>query len=269
MFAPATALTALLLYVGWVRTRAFYGYFGVNSGALGLSPQDYILRSADVGLGAVVLLALAAGVLLALDWLLAFLLNRAEGRRWGRWARPALATVGAALTLAGLSSVTAEASVAATPPLTSAVLIAMGAVLLLRFGIGSPGQPAVFGPATGAFGLAVLLVVACWAANSYAQQIGTAAAVAIDQNPTALPVVTVFSDEPLDLPGAYISPAQVPKPDERTTYRYTGARLLTYGNDRWFLITESASPSYRSPVVVLRDTESVRVETAAPQRGGT
>jgi hypothetical protein len=58
---------ALLLYVGWVRTRAFFTYFGINAMELGFSPQDYVLRSADVGLGAVVLVALAGGVLLVLD----------------------------------------------------------------------------------------------------------------------------------------------------------------------------------------------------------
>jgi hypothetical protein len=53
--------------------------------------------------------------------------------------------------------------------------------------------------------------------------------------------------------------------DDQWSYRYTGARLLLYSNNRWFLIPEQSTESYRSSVTVLPDTDKVRVEVAAPK----
>src|SRR5215213_2616790 len=44
---PSTLVVALLYYFGWVRTRAFYQYFGVDVDVLRLSSAGYISRSAE------------------------------------------------------------------------------------------------------------------------------------------------------------------------------------------------------------------------------
>ncbi|UCG11221.1 MAG: hypothetical protein JSU72_11755 [Deltaproteobacteria bacterium] len=46
--APATVLAALLFYFGWVYTQEFYNAFGIDQSILGLSNQDYVLRSTRV-----------------------------------------------------------------------------------------------------------------------------------------------------------------------------------------------------------------------------
>src|SRR4051794_7830588 len=59
--APLTLITALLFYIGWVRTDQVYEHFGVDLSLVGLSNQDYILRSVDgiyIPLGVVLVLAL-------------------------------------------------------------------------------------------------------------------------------------------------------------------------------------------------------------------
>jgi hypothetical protein len=43
--APATVLSALLFYFGYVSSRAQYAYFGIDVDTIGLSTQDYIMRS--------------------------------------------------------------------------------------------------------------------------------------------------------------------------------------------------------------------------------
>ena len=88
---------------------------------------------------------------------------------------------------------------------------------------------------------------------------------AIDGDVRSLPVVTVYSNEPLDFPGTNVTATRVLGEDQRWNYRYTGGVLLTYSNERWFLIPEPASGEYRSSVVVLRDSESIRVEAAVPR----
>ena len=267
VFAPATLVGALLLYVGWVRTRAFFTYFGINAVQLGFSPQDYILRSADVGLGAVVLLALAGGVLLVVDRIVMNLLRRWRGRRRERFIEACTAFAGCALVLVGLYSITARASFAALPPLPSAGFVAAGAVLLLRFGAGGSGRAAFLGPGTVTFGLAVIAVTSFWAANSYAHDYGVAAAEALDEDSSRFTVVTILSTEPIDIPGSLVVASRVPSADGKWSYRYTGARLLTYGNERWFLIVTPRQRGYRSTIFTLRDTESVRVEAATPDSG--
>ena len=43
--APATFLTAVLFYYGYVSSRSQFLYFGVDVDTLGLSTQDYVMRS--------------------------------------------------------------------------------------------------------------------------------------------------------------------------------------------------------------------------------
>jgi hypothetical protein len=117
-------------------------------------------------------------------------------------------------------------------------------------------------PATVGFAVVVLALAGFWATTVYAQNLGVGAAEAIDRDPRILPVVTVYSREPLDLPGTNVVAYRIMDQDSRWNYRYIGARLLTYSNSRWFLIPEPASRTYRSSVTVLPDTDKIRVETA-------
>ena len=43
--APASLLTAILYYFGYVRELALFGYFGVDLGSLQFSTTDYLVRS--------------------------------------------------------------------------------------------------------------------------------------------------------------------------------------------------------------------------------
>ena len=267
VIAPLTVVTALLFYVGWVRTRAFFNYFGVGSTLVGYTPQDYVLHSAEVSIGAVLLLAFAGVVLVGLDRLVATVIERVSGGLLGQWIRWGLAGLGASLVLIGLGAATTDAAIAMVPPITGAGLVALGAVLFLRFGAESPSRQGLLGSGTTGLSVVVLALAFVWAATIYAQDLGVKAAVAIDGDARSLPlpVATVYSSEPLDLPGTNVTATRVLGEDQRWHYRYTGAVLLTYSNERWFLIPEPVSGEYRSSVVVLRDSESIRVETAVPR----
>lgn len=78
-----------------------------------------------------------------------------------------------------------------------------------------------------------------------------------------LPLVSVFSTDPLDLPGADISASRITVESQKYRYRYTGLSLLTYSNDRWFVVTGRLSDEYHSSVSILRDSDAIRVEVAA------
>jgi hypothetical protein len=91
-------------------------------------------------------------------------------------------------------------------------------------------------------------------------------AAAIDQDPNGLAVVTIFSATPLDLAGRNVTASRTMTPEGTWAYRYSGAQLLTYANDRWFLLVSPASPDYHSRVVVLPTAGGMHVETAVPRR---
>ena len=65
--APVTLISALLFYFGYVSARSQYAYFGIDVDTIGLSTQDYVMRSPQpllVPLLVITLLAVAGVVLL-------------------------------------------------------------------------------------------------------------------------------------------------------------------------------------------------------------
>jgi hypothetical protein len=262
--APATAVTAVLIFTGWVRVRAYFGYFGIGAESLGFGPQDYILRSGDLGVEAVLVLALGFGVILGCDRAFDLLLSRLSRRRVRRRIEIALAIVGILLVLCGLYSATATVAVAGLPSILVAGIVASGALLLLRFGLPRGLSPATLGAPTVAFGLLVLVLPAFWALDRYAHDIGYGSAVQVDQGVIKLAVVTVLSKDQMDLPGVTMSAGRARQFDEQWSYRYSGARLLLHGGGRWFLITSPPTAGYRSTVTVLQDGENVRFQITLP-----
>ncbi|HEY4568335.1 MAG TPA: hypothetical protein VIH10_02685, partial [Kribbella sp.] len=60
---PITLLSALLFYFGYVSARSQYEYFGIDVDTIGLSTQDYVMRSPQpllVPLLVITLLSVAA-----------------------------------------------------------------------------------------------------------------------------------------------------------------------------------------------------------------
>ena len=76
--------------------------------------------------------------------------------------------------------------------------------------------------------------------------------------------MTILSTEPIDIPGSLVVASRVPNGEGKWSYRYTGARLLSYANGRWFLIVAPQQQDYRSSIFILKDVDSLRVETATP-----
>lgn len=67
IIAPATVLSAVLFYFGYVSSRAQYEYFGIDVDAIGLSTRDYVMRSPQPLLVPLLVLVLLAAALLVLD----------------------------------------------------------------------------------------------------------------------------------------------------------------------------------------------------------
>jgi hypothetical protein len=65
--APVTVLGALLFYFGYVSSASEYAYFGIDVDAIGLSTQDYIMRSPQSLLVPLLVLTLASAGFLTLN----------------------------------------------------------------------------------------------------------------------------------------------------------------------------------------------------------
>ena len=65
--APATVLGTLLFYFGYVSSRSQYAYFGVDVDTIGLSTQDYIMRSPQPLLVPLLVLTIVGTGILLLD----------------------------------------------------------------------------------------------------------------------------------------------------------------------------------------------------------
>jgi hypothetical protein len=67
VIAPTTVLGAMLFYFGYVASRSQYAYFGIDVDTIGLSTQDYIMRSPQALLVPLLVLTLSTTGLLLLD----------------------------------------------------------------------------------------------------------------------------------------------------------------------------------------------------------
>ena len=285
IIAPATLASSLMLYFGWVRTNALFGYFGVDPALLGFSLQDYGLRAAGVAFKPAVFAATIAFILIAfgrfavaIDRLLAKCLS---SRRPACRIQPILVAefttsifvIGA--TIQSLLDESPPVDIAdylgLSDPLVNAVALTCAAVVLLhalrrltQHGNISADTVSPFvrqskSKATAknlavlkilAFALAILGIF--WATAVKAQRDGYQLAEAINSYPGYQSTVTVMSNGPLQALEAVSRP---PSGDSGKVIRYPGLHLLSYAGGRWFLLTNSRSANGRLEVAILRDSD--------------
>jgi hypothetical protein len=78
--APATLLGAVLFYFGYVSSRSQYAYFGIDVDTIGLSTQDYIMRSPQPLLVPLLVLTLIGVGFLVLNVTIRRIITSAVGR---------------------------------------------------------------------------------------------------------------------------------------------------------------------------------------------
>jgi hypothetical protein len=256
--APATALSTLLFYFGYVSTRAQYLYFGLDVDTIGLSTQAFVMRSPQPLLVPVLVLFLLV----------------AGGIAVNRWLGPRLTGhTGAALVLgvtivgAGLLLLFAYPTIGQWTyyPLVTPVLLALGA-----------GTTAyVMGVRRGPVRLrvALWLTVAAavfWTNATLAQWSGTGLGLEQAGRLNELPRVVLDTRERLYLRNADVSEAVLQSEEGQSfRYRYRGLRLLVQNGDKMFLVpcTERVNPCPYHPgsaTLVVRFSDSTRVQFLSP-----
>jgi hypothetical protein len=243
-------LTAILVYFGWVRARATYGYFGVDVSALNFSVQDYLLRGIDAAFPLLIVIGLivvcvmiwheqlqarltantaminraaGAGAVLVLVGLLLGVELKGSGGSY--FPGPAMTMIGFALTAYALAARN-----------KSFYLIALGGMALVAF---------------------------VWTVASYASFVGTQRAEQVAATLTTSPEVTVYSISNLDLTGPGVT--MTPVEDSEYHVAYGGLRLLVDSGGNYFLLPEGWRQGRGSVVVLSTTAPDIRIEfTAAP-----
>lgn len=270
IIAPATLITTLLFYFGYVSSRAQYDYFGVDVDTIGLTTQDYVMRSPQPLLVPLLVLTLLGG---------GFFAAHVAARRQAA-ANPSFRTVAKRMVVGGLILLGVGVALlfsyaaigdwgyyAFVTPLILAVGAASTAYGLLTvrwMDRRSRHNP----PDSGFTGLAVVvslwIAVAAslfWATATVAQLSGRGLAKEQAQNLSELPSVIVDSKERLFLPaGVGVEERDLTGKGDGETfrYRYWNLRLLIHGRDRMFLVPTAWHANNTTLVMPLND--DVRVQ---------
>ena len=251
---PVTLITALLFYFGYVSARSQYEYFGIDVDAIGLSTQDYVMRSPQPLLVPLLVLSLVA--------VAGLLLHNAIRAKAGlvavRRARLA-AIVVLALGVIGLflyPLLGGLAYYALVVPLVIGLAAAVLAYLSYLTTRLSELRPQV---ALIALLTVVTMTCAFWATATTAQYSGRGLAKSNAEQLDRLPVVILDSKERLHLRSPGVEETALrPRADQTFNYRYRGMRLLIVGENRLFLVPQRWNASNTTLVVPL--DESIRVQ---------
>jgi hypothetical protein len=279
VLAPTGLVTGLLFYFGMLHANWFFAYFGVNYTVLGLSAQDFLIRSAD---GLFIPLAGLSALVLAGLWTF----RSVAGRIPEPAASRVLAVAPPAAVVAGTALLVVAGVAALRPGLFAATLglpglclaagvLALASVPRLRAG-GDEQQAHRRPPGVAAIGewAACFVLVGVglfWAAGDYSAAVGTGRGHAVELDLPASPDVVLHSAEDLRLVSAGVTATPCADGgDGPAAYRYQGLKLIMQAGDRYVLLPAGWRHGTGAAIVLPR-TDSVRLEFSAPgsTAGGT
>jgi hypothetical protein len=251
--APLSLISALLFYFGYVSARSQYEYFGIDVDTIGLSTQDYVMRSPQPLLVPLLVLTLLAVVGLLLHD--AVHPTETGVRRAGQVAIVVL--------LIGIAGLFAFPLIGQLPyyALIVPVVIGLAAAALAyivylrpKIDPDRPSQPVLIA-------LLAVVTVTCafWATATTAQYSGRGLAKADAENLDKFPVVILDTKEKLSLRSPGLEETALrPGQGQTFNYRYRGLRLLVVGENRMFLVPQQWNASNTTVVVPL--DSSIRVQ---------
>jgi len=296
VIAPATAISALLFYFGYVSSRSQYEYFGLDVDTIGLTTQGFIMRSPQPLLVPLLVLSvLGTGAVLAgasvRRRLTSAYAHPEPGPAIRAWQWIGRATAGGLfLMAAGFVLLVFYPLLRDWPGfnLITPLVIALGgsiaayAIGASRFagnlesvsdpgqdsaalGPGSPATPATrsspvpLQPAVSVFILVSVAASIFWATATVAQWTGVGLAQSQAQRLDELPSVILDTKERLFLTSPGLNEVALPPSTGQTFhYRYRHLRLLIQGDDRMFLVPDKWSPS--DSTLLVRLDPSVRMQ---------
>lgn len=270
---PATLATALLIYFGYVATRARYEYFGVPVDMTGRTNQDMMLDGLEVVFVPAAMLFLGLLAIVAIHSLVLWLLSRDRPGQ-GDGASDVTAFVAYGFVLVGVLLIArALIGIFVQGPEVSVVIgatplsLAFGPAAV-AYGVwihgqrrGRPLLPQRLAR-NGAMGVIALFVAGLvWASTQLAWAYGTGRGEEDAAGLEDRPEVVVETKEPLDDPPRGVTASRLgTSGEEARTYRhrYRGFRLLLASGGRLFLVPPEWRRG-RDATIVLPYEKDIRV----------
>jgi hypothetical protein len=278
--APTTVITALCFYFGYVYTRKYLGYFGIDSDAMGFTSSEYVLRSVGVLYTPVlVLLAIWAALLWA-----GVHIRRiaADDARNGLLRRSALATIGL-----GALCLVAGALVMLVPQLSDVrdtllapmtlglgtVALVIGFWIVSQIGADSSHRPFAAAERVSLFiAGAVILMSLFWMTDIFANAFGENRAerttaelweketgVVVDTTERlTVPADMILETRPASAGDATQDAAALAAAAQAPTYRYECFRTVAVRGNQWILVPAKWTPD-NGYAVILSDDSSNRI----------
>ena len=276
--APATLLTALLFYFGWLHTKGEAQYFGIDPSVLGFSTQDYLLRSVQPifwPLGLLLLIGLFAG-----------LVHGVVATIGPSRFRRALKVSSLVLLLLGIGGLTIGLFSAGGHPIlkdrrvTLPVILGLGVLfiayathVLLRIANGMVRRLADSLPRwlsdVSTVIVSVLVVLAIfWAIGDYALLRGwNKGERTAERRFDVFSNIVVYSSKQLYLEGPGVFETRLSGQRSSYRYRYAGLKLLIHSGEKFILLPAGWSRTVGT-LFILPESEGLRFEfsTASPTR---
>ena len=275
MVAPTTLLTALLLYFGRRHAQGLFRVLRVPFTVFELTPQDYLIRSAD---GLFVPVTIVAGVAVLACWAHYLLVGSGADRARAAVVRavaPLSAVVGIALVVfAAVATVSGDAAFPGFPE-GGGLSLAIG-VLLLAYAVrlirtlaparqGRPGRP-VGGAVAEWTAIFVLVGVGLfWAVNSYAIGVGTSRGEQLVAELGFAPDAVLYSEKRLSLQVSGVREVPCHDPDAAYRFRYEGLKLVLQSGDQYLFLPGGWTREDGVALIIPRG-ESLRLEFTGPGR---
>jgi hypothetical protein len=262
-------LTALLVYFGWVRSEVQARTLGIDESILGMSTQEYLLRSVRPVLILLIVVATAGLLWVLFDhWLTNRLRRRGSDDRLYTWIARLMPAAIIVLPVAGWFAQYPWPALAyiAFPLMCAAGLLL--ALYALRLRAALPGGlplGARHGNVLRACVAALVGVALFVTASNYATVEGTELARSFDRQLPALPRVVVHSVNPLNIDAPGVEATQLDG-TVGFAYRYSGLRLLERAGGRYFFVSDGWTPEYGVVVVLKDDEPGIRYDFVRDQR---
>ena len=250
---PVTLISTLLFYFGYVSARSQYRYFGIDVDTIGLSTQDYVMRSPQP-----LLVPLLVLTLLAVAALLVHNAIHPTATAVRRSTRVIVVVL-----LLGVVGLLAYPLLGQKPyyALVVPVVIGLAAAALAYVSyLRSRLEPPTRAPRV-LIGLLAVVTVTCafWATATTAEYSGRGLAKGDARQLDRFPVVILDTKEKLALRSPGLEETALrPGAGQTFNYRYRGLRLLVVGENRLFLVPQNWNAANTTVVVPLND--SVRVQ---------
>ncbi|WP_396656357.1 hypothetical protein [Microbacterium sp.] len=266
--APATLITALLFYFGYVSSREFFLYFGVDVDVLDFSNQQFVMRSPGaVFVPVMVILLIAAAAIVGHRLLRARL--RTATPRWRRRTIALFAWSGIVLMLAGLVLAFSYAALSSWPYYGFATAMTLGSGAGLAAYAAQTARTlsgATQGRALVVLLVAVMVAGAFWATAAVAQWWGRGQARTLAADLSVLPAVVLDAKDRVSPGTSEITAIRLDQDFNadgtpvagQFRYRYQGLRLLVRGGDYLFLVPDAWSAD-ASTLVIPIDPANYRV----------